>query len=158
MTATPNKQFKNICVLSEFNYGKYEELVEAVIDLGQSIAARKLHLAYGGRDWGLSKLVLEVAYIRGSQVLDIILKALKTLGYLSDSLTGEELVVSSMQKRISEMLNHADTFIFLLGDLTTLRTLITLVSWANLNIHHKLIGLLNVNNFYDSFIAFLIMQ
>ena len=46
MAATPNKQFKNICVLSEFNYGKYKEFVEATIDLSCSIIARKLHLVY----------------------------------------------------------------------------------------------------------------
>ena len=53
------------------------------------------------------------------------------------------------------MLNHADTFIFLPGDLSTLEALITLASWVHLHIHHKPIGLLNVNNFYDDFIAFL---
>ena len=82
-------------------------------------------------------------------------RILKLLGYFSNSLIGEALVVSGMQERITKMLNHADTFIFLLGDLATLEALITLASWAHLNIHHKLIGLLNVNNFYDCFIAFL---
>ena len=48
MAATPNKQFKNICVLSIFNYDKHKEFIEAAIDLGQSIADRKLHLVYGG--------------------------------------------------------------------------------------------------------------
>ena len=48
MPATPNKQFKNICVLSGFNYGKHKEFVETTIDLGRSIAERKLHLVYGG--------------------------------------------------------------------------------------------------------------
>ena len=57
--------------------------------------------------------------------------------------------------RITEMLNHADAFIFLPGDLATLEALITLASWAHLHIHKKPIGLLNVNNFYDGFIAFL---
>ena len=61
--------------------------------------------------------------------------------------TGEELVVSNMQERISQMLNHAYAFIFLPGDLTTLEALITFASWAHLNIHKKPIGLLNVNNF-----------
>ncbi|KAK9218081.1 hypothetical protein WN943_006715 [Citrus x changshan-huyou] len=126
MAATPNRQFKNICVLSGFTYGKHKEFVEAAIDLGRSIAERKLHLVYGGGN-------------RGS----------------SDSLTGEELVVSGMQERITEMLNHADAFIFLPGDLATLEALITLASWAHLHIHQKPIGLLNVNNFYDGFIAFL---
>ena len=53
------------------------------------------------------------------------------------------------------MINHADTFVFLLGDFVTLNALITLASWAHLNIHQKSIGLLNVNNFYYDFIAFL---
>ncbi|KAK9187673.1 hypothetical protein WN944_019071 [Citrus x changshan-huyou] len=117
MAATPNRQFKNICVLSRFNYGKHKEFVEAAINLGRSIAERKLHLVYGGGNRRLPKLVSEAAFIRGSQVLGIIPRALKPL---TDSLTGEELVVSGMQERITEMLNHADTFIFLPGDLATL--------------------------------------
>ncbi|KAK9222119.1 hypothetical protein WN944_010551 [Citrus x changshan-huyou] len=64
-------------------------------------------------------------------------KSPKTFGQLSDSPTGEELVVSGMQERITEMLNHADAFIFLPGDLTTLKALITLASWAHLHIHRK---------------------
>ncbi|KAK9192408.1 hypothetical protein WN944_003098 [Citrus x changshan-huyou] len=155
MAATPNKQFKNICVLSGFKYGKHKEFIEVTIDLGRSIAERKLHLVYRGGNQGLSKLVSEAAFFRGSQVLGIIPRALKPLGSLSDSLTREELVVSSMQERINEMLNHADAFIFLPGDLATLEGLITLASWAHLHIHHKPIGLLNVNDFYDGFIAFL---
>ena len=66
MVATPNRQFKNICVLSGFNYGKHKEFVEAAIDLGQSIAERKLHLVYGGCNRGLSKLVSEAAFVKES--------------------------------------------------------------------------------------------
>ncbi|KAK9232870.1 hypothetical protein WN943_023118 [Citrus x changshan-huyou] len=129
MATTPNRQFKNICVLSGFNYGKHKEIVEAAIDLGRSIAERKLHLVYGGGNRGLSKLVSEAAFVRGSQVLGIISRALKTLGSLYDSPTGKELVVSE--------------------------ALITLAFWAHLHVHQKPIGLLNVNNFYDGFIALL---
>ena len=74
---------------------------------------------------------------------------------MSDPLIGKELVVLSMKERISKMLNHTNTFIFLPGDLATLEALITFVSQAYLNIHKKLIGLLNVNNFYDGLITFL---
>ncbi|KAK9192751.1 hypothetical protein WN944_003444 [Citrus x changshan-huyou] len=128
MTATPHRQFKNICVLSEFNYGKHKEFVEAAIVLGRSIAERKLHLVYGGGNRGLSKLVSKVAFVRESQVLGIIPRALKSLGNLSDSPTGKELVVSGMQERITEILNHADAFIFLPGDLATPEALVTLAS------------------------------
>ncbi|KAK9195421.1 hypothetical protein WN943_003542 [Citrus x changshan-huyou] len=146
MAATLNKQFKNICVLSGFNYGKHKEFIKAAIDLGRSIAERKLHLVYRRGNRGLSKLVSEAAFVRGSQVLGIIPRALKPLGSLSDSSTGEELVVSGMQERITEMLNHVDVFIFLPGDLATLEALITLASWVHLHIHQKLIGLLNACN------------
>ncbi|KAK9178565.1 hypothetical protein WN943_027757 [Citrus x changshan-huyou] len=95
---------------------------------------RKLHLVYGGGNRGLSKLVSEAAFVRGSQVLSIIPSALKPLGSLSDSPTGEELFVSGMQERITEMLNYADAFIFLPGDLATLEALITLASWTHLHI------------------------
>ena len=88
-------------------------------------------------------------------MLGIIPRALKLLGCLSDSSTGEELVVLGMQERITEMLNHADAFIFLSGNLATLEALITLASWAHLHIYQKLFGLLNVNKFYDGFITFL---
>ena len=104
-------------MLSGFCYGKYKDFVQAAIDLGHAIAERKLHLVYRGGDRGLSKLVSEAAFVRGTQVLGIIPKALKPLGCLPDSPTREELVVSGMQERISKMLNHADVFIFLPGDL-----------------------------------------
>ena len=90
-------------MLSEFKYGKYKEFIEAAIDLGRSIAERKLHLVYGGGNRGLSKLVSEAASVRGNQVLGIISGALKPLDSLSDPPTGEELVVSGMQERITEI-------------------------------------------------------
>ncbi|KAK9190507.1 hypothetical protein WN943_019113 [Citrus x changshan-huyou] len=95
MAATPNRQFKNICMVFGFNYGKHKEFIEAAIDLGRSIAERKLHLVYGGGNRGLSKLVSEAASVRGNQVLGIIPGALKPLDSLSDPPTGEELVVSA---------------------------------------------------------------
>ncbi|XP_052288694.1 cytokinin riboside 5'-monophosphate phosphoribohydrolase LOG8-like [Citrus sinensis] len=120
MAATSSSQLNNICVLSGFRCGKYKEFIQAFVDLGRTIAKRKLHLVYGGGVRGLSKLVSEAAFVRASQVLGIIPKALKPLGCLLDPPTGEELVVS--------------------GDLATLEALITFASWAHLNIHKKLIA------------------
>ncbi|KAH9801530.1 cytokinin riboside 5'-monophosphate phosphoribohydrolase [Citrus sinensis] len=137
MAATSSRQLKNICVLSRFHYENYKEFVQAPIDIGRAITERKLHLVYGGGDRGLSKLVSEAAFIRVSQVLGIIPKSLKPLGCMPNPQTGEELVVSNMQERISQMLNHAYAFIFLPGDLTTLEALITFASWAHLNIYKK---------------------
>ena len=143
--AAISSQLKNICVLSGFCYRKYKKFVQAAIDLGCAIAKRQLHLVYGEGDRELSKFVSEAAFVRGSQVLGSITNALKPLGCLPNPQTIKELVVSGMQERISEMLNHANAFIFLPGDRATLEALIKFTSLAYLNIHEKLIGLLNVN-------------
>ena len=115
-------------MFSKFRYEKYKEFVQAAIDLGHAITERKLHLVYGGGERGLSNLVSKAAFFRWSQVLGIISKALKPLGCLPSPPTGEKLVVLGIQKRISKMLNHAETFIFLPEDLATLKALITFAS------------------------------
>ncbi|KAK9208742.1 hypothetical protein WN944_001102 [Citrus x changshan-huyou] len=98
MAASSSRQFKNICVFSEFHYRKYKEFVQAAVDFGRAIAERKLHPVYGGDDHGLSKLVSEAVFIKGNQVIGIISQALKPLGCVSDVPIGEELVVSSIQE------------------------------------------------------------
>ncbi|XP_024042821.1 probable cytokinin riboside 5'-monophosphate phosphoribohydrolase LOGL8 [Citrus clementina] len=107
-------RFKLMCDASDYGVGvvlgqrKEKRVRSAVIDLGHAIVERKLHLVYGGGDRELSKLVSEAAFVRGSQVLGIIPKALKPLGCLPYPPTGEELVVS--------------------GDLATLEALIAFAS------------------------------
>jgi uncharacterized protein (TIGR00730 family) len=56
---------------------------------------------------------------------------------------------------MNAMFNHADTFITLPGGLGTLEEIFHIFSWAQLHIHHKPIGLLNVNGFYDNLLSFL---
>jgi uncharacterized protein (TIGR00730 family) len=53
------------------------------------------------------------------------------------------------------MFNHVDAFIALPGGLGTLEEIFHISFWAQLNIHHKPIGLLNVNGFYDNLLSFL---
>ena len=69
---------------------------------------------------------------------------------------GEELQVSTMSDRLNIMFKHADAFITLLGGLGTLEEIFHISSWAQLHIHHKPIGLLNVNGFYVICCLFLI--
>ena len=60
-----------------------------------------------------------------------------------------------MSDRMNAMFNHTDAFIALLGGLCTLEEIFNISFWAQLHIHHKLIGLLNVNGFYDKLLTFL---
>jgi len=60
-----------------------------------------------------------------------------------------------MSDRMNAMFNHTDAFIALLGGLGTLKEIFHISSWAQLHIHHKPIGLLDVNDFYDNLLSFL---
>jgi len=86
------------------------------------------------------------AFLGGSQVLGVVPKALAE-GNIIGKIVGEELQVSTMSERLSVMFNHADAFIALPGGLGNLEEIFHISSWAQLNIHQKPIGLLNINSF-----------
>ena len=148
------RKIRNLCVFCGSSSGKDRSFVDVASDLGKTLAERKIHLVYGGGSLGLMGCVSAVAYVRGSQVLGIIPKP-----FVSENITGmtigEKLQVSSMHERIGKMLCYSDAFICLPGGFGTLEELFQVASWAQLNIHQKPIGLLNVNNFFDDLLSFL---
>jgi len=98
--------------------------------------------------------VLIAAFLGGSQVLRVIPKALAKRDIIGKTI-GEELQVPTMSNRLNAMFNHAEAFIALPGGLGTLEEIFHISFWAKLHIHHKPIGLLNVNGFYDNLLSFL---
>jgi hypothetical protein len=96
----------------------------------------------------------EAAFLGGSQGLGVILKALAK-GDIIGKTIGKELQVSIMSDRLNTMFNQTNTFIALPDGLGTLEEIFHIFSWAQLHIHHKPIGLLNVNGFYDNLSSFL---
>jgi hypothetical protein len=84
------------------------------------------------------------AFLGGSQVLGVVPKALAK-GDIIGKIIREELQVSTM----------SDAFIAFQGGLDTLEEIFHISPWAQLHIHHKPIGLLNVNGFYDNLLSFL---
>ena len=98
--------------------------------------------------------VSTTAYVGGSKVLGIIPKSF-TMGNIAGKTVGEEMQVLSMHERIAQMFLFADAFIALPGGLGTLEELFQMASWAQLRIHQKPIGVLNVNGFYDGLLSFL---
>ena len=154
MTGFSSHQIRNICVFGGSNPGKEKEFLESANHLGRVLAERKIHLVYGGGSLGLMGSVSIAAFLGGSQVLGVIPKALAE-GDIIGKTVGEELQVSTMSERLSVMFNHADAFIALPGGLGTLEEIFHISSWAQLNIHQKPIGLLNVNGFYNTLLSFL---
>jgi hypothetical protein len=154
MAGSSSHHIRNICVFGGSSSGKEKEFLESANHLGQVLAKRKIHLVYGGGSLGLMGGVAIAVFLGGSQVLGVVLEAL-TKGDIIGKTIGEELQVSTMYDRLNAMFNHADAFIALPGGLGTLEEIFHISSWAQLHIHHKPIGLLNVNGFYDNLLSFL---
>jgi hypothetical protein len=154
MAGSSSPQIRNICVFGGSSLGKEKEFLESANHLGQVLAERKIHLVYGGGSLGLMGGVSIAAFLGGSQVLGVVPKALAQ-GDIIGKTIGEELQVPTMSDRLNAMFNHADAFIALPGGLGTLEEIFHISSWAQLHIHHKPIGLLNVNGFYDKLLSFL---
>jgi uncharacterized protein (TIGR00730 family) len=154
MAGSSSHQIRNICVFGGSNSGKEKEFLESGNHLGQVLAERKMHLMYEGGSLGLMGGVSITVFLGGNQVLRVVLKALAK-GDIIGKTIGEELQVSIMSDRMNTMFNHVNAFIALPGGLGTLEEIFHIFSWAQLHIHHKPIGLLNVNGFYDNLLSFL---
>jgi uncharacterized protein (TIGR00730 family) len=154
MTCSSVPKIKNICVFGGSSPGKEKEFLESANHLGRVLAERKIHLVYGRDSLGLMGSVSIAVFLGGSQVLGVVPKALAE-GDIIGKTVGEELQVSTMSERLSVMFNHADAFIVLPGGLGTLEEIFHISSWAQLKIHQKPIGLLNVNGFYNTLLSFL---
>ncbi|GFY94516.1 putative lysine decarboxylase family protein [Actinidia rufa] len=116
--------------------------------------SRKLDLVYGGGSIGLMGLVSQVVHGGGGHVLGIIPRTL-----MSKELTGETVgevkPVANMHQRKAEMSRNSDCFIALPGGYGTLEELLEVITWAQLGIHDKPVGLLNVDGYYNYFLTFI---
>jgi uncharacterized protein (TIGR00730 family) len=154
MAGSSSHRIRNICVLGGSSLGKEIEFLKSANHLGQVLAERKIHLVYKGGSLGLMGGVSIAVFLGGSQVLGVLPKALAKRDIIGKTIR-EELQVSTMSDRMNTMFNHVNAFIALPGGLSTLEEIFYISSWAQLHIHHKPIGLLNVNGFYDKLLSFL---
>ena len=148
----PSKHiFKSIYVFSYLEFGKSGEFLPAVSDLGNALVAKNINMVYGGWIQGLWESATISANIKGSKVLDIVVKKLDDKSFC----IGNELKVLNMLERMECMLYNANTFIALPNGLETLEEIFSIIYWVKLNFHQKYLGLLNVNGFYDDLLLFL---
>jgi len=154
MSGSSSNHIRNICVFGGSSLGKEKEFLELANHLGQVLTERKIHLVNGGGSLGLMGVVSIAVFLGGNKVLGVVPEALAK-GDIIGKTIREELRVSTMSDRMNAMFNHDDAFIALLGGLGILKEIFHISSWAQLHIHHKPIGLLNVNGFYDNLLSFL---
>ncbi|XP_017982004.1 PREDICTED: cytokinin riboside 5'-monophosphate phosphoribohydrolase LOG8 isoform X3 [Theobroma cacao] len=113
---------------------------------------RKINLVYGGGSVGLMGLISQTVYDGGCHVLGIIPKALMPLE-ISGQTVGEVRTVSDMHERKAAMAQEADAFIALPGGYGTMEELLEMITWSQLGIHKKTVGLLNVDGYYNNLLA-----
>ncbi|XVF07084.1 hypothetical protein REPUB_Repub06bG0107000 [Reevesia pubescens] len=154
MEGTSVRQIKNVCVFCGSNPGKDEEFINTANNLGRILAERKICLVYGGGNIGLMGCIATTAHLKGSQTLVVVSRALARRNIIGKTV-GNEILVSCMHERMNIMIENTDAFIALTGGFGTLEDIFQIASWAQLNIHKKPIGVLNVNGFYDSLFSFL---
>ncbi|KAH7669147.1 Cytokinin riboside 5'-monophosphate phosphoribohydrolase LOG protein [Dioscorea alata] len=151
---TVKSRFKRVCVFCGSSSGKRTCYKDAATELGKELVARKVDLVYGGGSVGLMGLVSEAVHQGGGHVLGIIPKTLMNKEITGETV-GEVKAVSSMHQRKAEMASHSDAFIALPGGYGTLEELLEVITWAQLGIHNKPVGLLNVEGYYNSLLAFI---
>jgi uncharacterized protein (TIGR00730 family) len=121
--------------------------------LGRAIAGRGLGLVYGGARIGLMGAVADAALAAGGHVTGVIPEALVAKEVAHAGLS-DLRVVSSMHERKATMAELADAFVALPGGWGTLEELFEVLTWAQLGLHAKPCGLLNVDGYFDGLLAF----
>ncbi|KAJ6794611.1 cytokinin riboside 5'-monophosphate phosphoribohydrolase LOG7-like [Iris pallida] len=148
-----SSKFSRICVFCGSSSGKKSSYKEAAVELGKELVERNIDLVYGGGSVGLMGLVSQAVHAGGRHVLGVIPKSLMPREITGETV-GEVRAVSDMHERKAEMARRADAFIALPGGYGTLEELLEVITWAQLGIHHKPVGLLNVDGYYDSLLSF----
>jgi uncharacterized protein (TIGR00730 family) len=115
--------------------------------MGKAIAQQSCNLVYGGGNVGLMGLVADAVLEGGGQVVGVIPEFLSAKEVAHDRIT-ELYVVNSMHERKALMAELSDAFITLPGGFGTLEEFCEILSWAQLGLHQKPQGLLNIEGYY----------
>jgi len=144
--------FKRICVFCGSSSGNKTVYLDVARELGDELVQRKVDLVYGGGSIGLMGEIAGTVHTGGRNVIGVIPKALMPLEICGQTI-GQLIPVDDMHQRKAEMARLADAFIALPGGYGTLEELMEIITWSQLGIHAKPIGLLNVNGYYDPLLA-----
>jgi len=142
------RTWKAICVFCGSSLGIRPSYRLAASELGQLLAAAGLTLVYGGGNVGLMGIVADSALAAGGEVIGVIPQALVAKEVSHSGLTKLH-IVNSMHERKALMVSLSDGFVALPGGFGTADELCEILTWAQLGIHQKPVGLLNVDAFFD---------
>ena len=145
---------KRICVFTGSRVGAGDEFAAAARELGALLAARGHTVVFGGAQVGLMGILADAVLAHGGQIIGVIPGHLTAREIAHPGLT-ELRVVDSMHERKMVMSELSDGVIALPGGFGTLDELFEALTWAQLGLHRKPCGLLNVDGYFDALLAFL---
>ena len=150
---------KTICVFCGSSYGRQPAYTEAAVQLGQLMVQQGIGLVYGGGGVGLMGVIARTIVAGGGQVTGVLPTALMSKELpVAKSLEqnhGELILVETMHARKALMAQRADAYIAMPGGFGTLDELFEAVTWNQLGVQRKPIGVLNVAGYFDALLAWI---
>ena len=145
-------KLKSIAVFCGSSTGNNSIYTEKAKVLGIYLGHNKYNLVYGGGNIGLMGAIATAAVSAGSHVTGVLPHFLRKreVGHLAN---GELILVESMHERKQKMEQLSDGFIAMPGGLGTLDELAEILTWAQLGLHQKPIGVYNVNGYFDTLLT-----
>ena len=143
---------ESVCVYCGSADNLPEQYLHAARSVGAALARRGLRLVYGAGRTGLMGAVADSALAHGGEVLGVIPRMFYTPALAHDGLTRLE-ITPDMHTRKARMAALADAFIALPGGFGTFEEFFEIVTWAQIGLHRKPVGLLNVAGYYDPLLA-----
>ncbi|RQO78259.1 TIGR00730 family Rossman fold protein [Aquitalea sp. FJL05] len=143
---------KSVCLFCGSNKGQRPEYITAAATFGRTLAEQGITLVYGAGKVGLMGVAADAALAAGGKVIGVIPEFLKAKEVAHLGLT-ELHVTDTMHQRKALMAELADGFVALPGGFGTFDELFEILTWAQLAVHDKPVGLLDVAGFYQPLLA-----
>ncbi len=145
---------KSVCIFCGSNKGTRKEYALSAQTIGELFAQNNIAMIYGGAANGMMGIIADTMMKNGGMVVGVIptIIAERELAHKNIS---ELHVVSSMSERKTKMIELADAFIVLPGGVGTMDELFEVLAFTHLGVNAKLIGVLNVNGYYNKMLEFI---
>lgn len=147
-----SKSIHSICVFAGSADHLNQTYLDGAAELGRHLAQNQIRVIYGGGKTGLMGALADSALAAGGTVIGVVPRSLFQPQLIHDQLT-ELKIVDSMHQRKALMTQMADAFIALPGGFGTLDELFETLTWIQIGIHRKPLGLLNLNSYFLPLLA-----
>ncbi|HJW57533.1 MAG TPA: TIGR00730 family Rossman fold protein [Burkholderiaceae bacterium] len=145
---------KSICVYCGSSIGASPAYADGARTLARTMVEQDIALVYGGGNVGLMGIIADEVLRLGGEATGVIPAALMEKEVGHQGLTHLH-IVKDMHERKAMMAQLSDAFIAMPGGIGTLEELFEVLTWSQLGLHDKPIGLLNIEGFYDGLIGFI---